>query len=103
MAVTYMPSREVSYEGLLEADWDFEAGNCQVDEMLIKAQLMEKLEEALHALTVDEMRLIQELFCLEKTEREAAAWIIVNVLEKKKKLCYAAQPGRIGQSDIRII
>lgn len=72
MDVTYIPSREVSYEKLLESEWDFKSEECPAVDTLIKAQLMEKLEEALHALTTEEMALIQELFYLEKTEREAA-------------------------------
>lgn len=72
MDVTYIPSREVSYEKLLEAEWEFKAKDYPAADVLIKAQLMEKLEEALHTLTIEEMELIQELFYLEKTEREAA-------------------------------
>lgn len=72
MDVAYIPSREVSYEKLLEAEWEFKAEECLPVDALIKAQLMEKLEEALHALTIEEMDLIQKLFYLEKTEREAA-------------------------------
>ena len=72
MSVTYIPGREVSYESLLEAGWDFPSADRPADDMLVKAQLMEKLEEALHILSDEEMELIQELFYLERTEREAA-------------------------------
>lgn len=72
MTVTYIPGREISYESLLEADWDFPSADRPADDMLIMAQLMEKLEEALHILSDEEMELIQELFYLERTEREAA-------------------------------
>ncbi len=72
MTVTYIPGREVSYESLLEADWDFPSADRPAEDVLIRAQLMEKLEEALHILSDEEMELIQELFYLERTEREAA-------------------------------
>lgn len=72
MTVTYIPGREISYESLLEADWDFPSADRPAEDLLIRAQLMEKLEEALHILSDEEMELIQELFYLERTEREAA-------------------------------
>lgn len=72
MSITYIPGREVSYESLLEADWDFPSADRPAEDMMIKAQLMEKLEEALHILSDEEMELIQELFYLERTEHEAA-------------------------------
>lgn len=72
MTVTYIPGREISYESLLEADWDFPSTDRPAEDTLIRAQLMEKLEEALHILSDEEMELIQELFYLERTEREAA-------------------------------
>lgn len=71
--VTYIPSREASYEQLLEEDWDFPSPGETVDDTAVKAYLLEKLQEALHSLSDEEMALIQELFYLEKTEREAAA------------------------------
>lgn len=71
--VTYIPSREASYEQLLEEDWDFPSPGETVDDTAVKMYLLEKLQEALHSLSDEEMTLIQELFYLEKTEREAAA------------------------------
>lgn len=71
--VTYIPSREASYEQLLEEDWDFPSPGETVDDTAVKAYLLEKLQEALHSLSDEEMALIQELFYMEKTEREAAA------------------------------
>lgn len=78
MSIEYIPGREVSYESLVEAEREFPAPDMPVDEMLVKAQLMEKLEEALHILTREEMELIQELFYLERTEREAADMLRVS-------------------------
>lgn len=93
--VTYIPSREASYERLLEEDWDFPAPGETVDDTAVKAYLLEKLQEALHSLSDEEMALIQELFYLEKTEREVCAALNVakstlhdrkaRVLEKLRK------------------
>lgn len=97
MDVTYIPSREVSLEKLLEADWDFKSGDCTAADALIKAQLMEKLEEALHALAIEEIELVQELFYLEKTEREAAGIFHVSQgaihYRKKRKFPYRRVKG----------
>lgn len=71
--VTYIPSREASYEQLLEENWDFPSPGETVDDTAVKAYLLEKLQEALHSLSDEEMTLIQELFYLEKTEREVCA------------------------------
>ena len=93
--VTYIPSREASYEQLLEEDWDFPSPGETVDDTAIKAYLLEKLREALHILSDEEMALIQELFYLEKTEREVCVALNVakstlhdrktRVLEKLRK------------------
>ena len=95
MSVKYIPSREVSYEEYLDAQTDTASPDGSMDDLMVKAQLMEKLEDALHILTEKEMELIQELFFLEKSEREAAGLFHVSqntihyrknrVLEKLKK------------------
>lgn len=103
MSVTYVPGREVSYESLLEADWDFPSADRPADDMLIKAQLMEKLEEALHILSDEEMELIQELFYLERTEREAAELFRVsqNTVHYRKNVHLADKPEASGLSGRR--
>lgn len=93
--VTYMPSREASYEQMLEEDWEFPSPGETVDDTAVKVYLLEKLQEALHSLSDEEMALIQELFYLEKTEREVCAALNVakstlhdrkaRVLEKLRK------------------
>lgn len=93
--VTYIPSREASYEQLLQEDWEFPASGETVDDMAVKAYQIEKLQKALHSLSDEEMMLIQELFYLEKTEREVCAALNVakstlhdrkaRVLEKLRK------------------
>ena len=45
--VTYLPSREASYEQLLEADWTFAAPGEALDDVMVRAHLMETLETAL--------------------------------------------------------
>ena len=71
--VTYVPRREASYEQLLEAEWAFAAPGESLDNIMIKAQLMETLETALKTLTDEELDLIQKIFYLEKSEREISA------------------------------
>ncbi|MDE7352992.1 MAG: sigma-70 family RNA polymerase sigma factor [Acetatifactor sp.] len=85
--VGYVPSREASYEQLLEADWKFPAPGEAVDEIMVKIQLLETLEKALHSLTAEERELIWEIFYLEKTEREvsAAYHLTQTAIHKRKK------------------
>lgn len=85
--VDYIPSREASYEQLLEADWNFPAPGEAMDEIMVKIQLLETLEKALHSLTAEERELIREIFYLEKTEREvsAAYHLTQTAIHKRKK------------------
>lgn len=71
--VTYIPSREESYDHLLDADWEFSTSSEAVEDTAVKSVMMERLKSALHILTNEEMALIIELFYLEKTEREVCA------------------------------
>lgn len=70
--VTVIPSREDSYERLLEADKQFAANEESTVDTAIKELLLERLEEALHTLSSEEMALIYELFYLNRTEREVS-------------------------------
>lgn len=63
--------REQSYEQLLEQEWQFPS-QASVEEDAVKAVLLDRLQEVLHNLSDEEMALVEELFYLEKTEREAA-------------------------------
>ncbi len=84
--VDYIPSREASYDQLMEADWDFPAPGDPMDDVMIKAQLLEKLEEALCSLSEEERKLIWEIFYLEKTEREVSiAYQITQTAINKRK------------------
>ena len=69
-----LPSREDSYERLLEQDRQFFEPNAATPEDdAVKTDLLDRLAQALHALSDDEWNIIRELFYLEKTEREASA------------------------------
>lgn len=68
----YVPGRERSYERMLELGWQFEAVDASVEDAVVKTQLLEKLRTVLPMLTDQEMGLVEELFYLERTEREAA-------------------------------
>jgi len=69
-----LPSREDSFERLVDSETQFADPNAvKPEEAAVKADLLERLTQAMHTLTDDELSLIQELFYLEKTEREASA------------------------------
>jgi RNA polymerase sigma factor (sigma-70 family) len=92
----FVPGREQSYEHLLEQDWQFPALGDSVEDTVIKSSLLEKLQVVLQELSDEEMELVEELFYLEKTEREAAKRFAVSqntihyrknkILDKLKKL-----------------
>lgn len=68
----YIPSRELSYEQLVEQDWQFAAPDDSVEDKAVRAAMLEKLEAVLHSLSAEELAFLEELFYLEKTEREVA-------------------------------
>lgn len=70
--VTIIPSREDSYERLIEANEQFATSDKSVAETVVKAIQLEKLNEALHTLSDEEMTLIKELFYLNRTVREVS-------------------------------
>lgn len=75
--ITIIPSREDSYERLLEAEKQF-ASNCDsVENVAIKAVMLEKLKQLIKILSVDEQELIQMLYYDEKTEREVCAALCI--------------------------
>ena len=67
--VTFIPSREDSYERLLETDKQFSIPCQPVEEAAVLSVL---LEEVLHCLSPEEQKLIRELYFLEKTERQVS-------------------------------
>lgn len=70
--IQYIPSRELSYEQLVEQDWQFAVSGYSVEDRVVRAAMMEKLQAVLHGLSAEELALLNELFYLEKTEREVA-------------------------------
>jgi hypothetical protein len=68
--VTYLPSREDSYDRLLEENRQFAADGEDVDDAAIKTVMIEKMLACLKMLTQDEQRLIAELFLKNKSERQ---------------------------------
>ena len=71
--VTYLPSREDSYERLLEENKQFAAAGEDVDDAVIKTMMIEKMLTCLKQLTQEEQELITELFFKSKSERQLAA------------------------------
>jgi len=74
--VTYVPAREASYDSLEAEVGEFAATGRSIEEILIDAEMKEKLYAALDTLNEDERRLIEELFFSldnkKKSERKAA-------------------------------
>ena len=62
----------MSYEQLLEQDWQFAAPDASVEDKVVRSDMLEKLEAVLHSLSAEELALLEALFYLEKTEREVA-------------------------------
>lgn len=71
--VTYIPSREDSYERLLEENRQFADAGESVEEAAVKAVLIEKMLSCLKSLTPQEKELITELFFRDKSEYQLAA------------------------------
>lgn len=71
--VAFLPSREDSYERLIDQNQQFASGEESVEDMVVRSILLEKLEKALKMLSTDELSLIYEIFYMERTEREISA------------------------------
>lgn len=68
--VKVIPSREDSYERLLENRQQFSSPDKSPEEQLFHALLLKQLDEALHKLSTDELALLYALFYEEKTESQ---------------------------------
>lgn len=75
--VTFIPSREDSYDRLLALGNEFTGGEMSVEDSVLKKILLEKLNESLKSLTTHELMIVQELFFEEKSERELAKLIAI--------------------------
>lgn len=67
-----IPSREDSYERLLEAEKQFAEETEKVEDVAVRAVMLEKLNEALRILTDEETAIIHALFYQEISEVELA-------------------------------
>ena len=63
-----VPSREDSYERLLEAEKQFAEDAEDVEDVAVRAVMLEKLNESLHTLTDEEAAIIHALFYQEISE-----------------------------------
>ncbi len=91
-----IPSREDSYERLLEAEKQFAEKTEKVEDVAVRAVMLEKLNEALHTLTDEETAIIHALFYQEISEVELAKKLGIarttlqsrkyKILEKLRKL-----------------
>lgn len=83
--VRVIPSREDSYERLLEQDMQFE-DKSRTEEAAMRCIEFERLHKALSLLTEDERYLIKQLLFEERTERELAEELSIyhNAVHKRK-------------------
>ena len=70
--VTYLPSREDSYERLLEESRQFTANGESVDDVAVKNVMIEKMLTCLKQLSTEEQELIAALFYKGKSERRVS-------------------------------
>ena len=84
--VLVIPSREDSYERLVELDEQFEAEN-KTEEIVIQKIVYEQLHHAISLLSEDEQYLIKQLFFEERTERELDEeyQLSQNAINKRRK------------------
>ena len=85
--VTVIPSREDSYERLLDIGVQFEEKAPGVEEQMLRRMEAEQLHKMLSFLSADEQYLIQEIYFHERTERDFAKELgySQNAVNKQKK------------------
>lgn len=66
--ITYLPSREDSYDRLIEENRQFASENESVEDIAVKVVLIEKMLDCLKLLTPEEQELITALFYKGKSE-----------------------------------
>lgn len=71
--VTYIPSREDSYDRLLEENRQFAIESESVEDSAIKTVMIEKMLDCLKLLTAEEQELIIKLFFKGMSERQLSA------------------------------
>ena len=84
--VTIIPSREDSFERLVEQSVQFREETLSLDEWIIRRLEIEQLHKALNVLSDDERYLIIQHYFEERTEREVAEELGVyhNAVHKQK-------------------
>ena len=84
--VTIIPSREDSFERLVEQSVQFREETLSLDEWIIRRLEIEQLHKALNVLSDDERYLIIQLYFEERTDREVAEELGVyhNAVHKQK-------------------
>lgn len=85
--VEQIPSREDSYERMLEQNMQFAEDVASAEEQALKNIQTQQLHKALLLLSDDERDLIERLFFQEQTEREIAAvyGLSQNAVNKRRK------------------
>ena len=84
---TFLPSREDSYERLLEQDRQFAAPGKSVEQLALKHLEAERIRFCLAQLTDEERKLISLLFYQEKTEQEVGNMLHIShqAVNKRKQ------------------
>lgn len=84
---SFLPSREDSYERLLETNHQFVVQEASIQEKIEKNLDAKILKEALPCLNLEEQRLINLLFYQEKTEQEVGILLSISqqAVNKRKK------------------
>ena len=84
---SFLPSREDSYERLLETNHQFVVQEASIQEKIEKNLDAKILKEALSCLNLEEQRLINLLFYQEKTEQEVGILLSISqqAVNKRKK------------------
>ena len=87
LTVEIIPSREDSYERLLDMDMQFRDESASAEDLAIRNFQAQQLHKALSVLSEDERYLIDQLYFQEKTERELAAQLGVsqNAINKRRQ------------------
>lgn len=96
MTVKYFPSREDSYDRLLDEDKQFKMESESIEDIVVKSVMIEGMMACLKTLPKEEQNLIYELFFYGKSEHQLSAEIgiprmtlhdrKVKILRKLKKL-----------------
>lgn len=85
--ISILPSREDSYERLMEQGIDMEDERSDVEAIVLNRTMSNQLHKAIESLEENEQYLIIQLFFLERTERELASefGISQNAVNKQRR------------------